>query len=162
MSQPISSGPACDPRVRAPCGVQTPVAESGASCAAAILNPDVCIVHNLRAAARPVLENIYPNAVITMHYHGGELPGVPVPPPTSCRRSAFNSFDVVFTNTQNSREHAISRGTLPRRVVISQVGFDATLIKVSQSIGGKLNVLMVGRLSEEKGFLFGLQALRVR
>lgn len=127
--------------------------------------PDVCIVHNLRAAAHvQFLKSIYPEAAITMHYHGGELPGVPVPP-ADIVRSAFNSFDVVFTNTENSRQHAISRGTLPRRIVISQVGFDIETFPDPRSRvyrrEGKLNVLMVGRLSEEKGFLFGLQALRV-
>ncbi|MFC4314343.1 glycosyltransferase family 4 protein [Steroidobacter flavus] len=127
--------------------------------------PDVCIVHNLRAAINvQFLKSIYPDAVITMHYHGGELPGVPVPR-EDLVRSAFNSFDIVFTNTQSSRQHAISRGQLPERIVISQVGFDIDTFpdpcpRVYRR-QGKLNVLMVGRLSEEKGFLFGLQALRV-
>jgi glycosyltransferase involved in cell wall biosynthesis len=126
--------------------------------------PDVCIVHNLRAAINvQFLKSIYPDAAITMHYHGGELPGVPVPA-AELVRSAFNSFDVVFTNTQSSRQHAISRGQLPERVVISPVGFDIETFPDPQPRvyrrEGKLNVLMVGRLSEEKGFLFGLQALQ--
>ncbi|HEY5809992.1 MAG TPA: glycosyltransferase family 4 protein [Povalibacter sp.] len=127
--------------------------------------PDVCIVHNLRAAAKlQFLKSIYPDAVITMHYHGGELPGVPAPRAETVR-SAFDSFDVVFTNTQSSRDHAISRGQSPSRIVISQVGFDVeTFPDPRQRVyrrDGKLNVLMVGRLSEEKGFVFGLQAMQV-
>jgi glycosyltransferase involved in cell wall biosynthesis len=127
--------------------------------------PDVCIVHNLLAAAKlQFLKSVYPDAVITMHYHGGELPGVPAPR-AEIVRSAFDSFDVVFTNTQSSRDHAIRRGQSPSRIVISQVGFDVeTFPDPRQRVyrrDGKLNVLMVGRLSEEKGFVFGLQALRV-
>jgi glycosyltransferase involved in cell wall biosynthesis len=127
--------------------------------------PDVCIVHNLLAAAKlQFLKSIYPDAVITMHYHGGELPGVPAPQAETVR-SAFDSFDVVFTNTQSSRDHAISRGQSPSRIVISQVGFDVeTFPDPRRRVyrrDGKLNVLMVGRLSEEKGFVFGLQAVRI-
>jgi glycosyltransferase involved in cell wall biosynthesis len=127
--------------------------------------PDVCIVHNLRAATNlTFLKSIYPDAAITMHYHGGELPRVPAPRPETVRNT-FDSFDVVFTNTQSSCQHAISRGQSPSRVVISQVGFDVEDFPDPRARfyrrDGKLNVLMVGRLSEEKGFLFGLQTLRV-
>ncbi len=127
--------------------------------------PDVCIVHNLRAAINTqFLKRIYPGAAVTMHYHGGELPGVPVPP-AELVRSAFNSFDVVLTNTQSSRQHAISRGQVPERIVISQVGFDVETFPDPKTRvyrrDGRLNILMVGRLSEEKGFLFGLEAIRL-
>lgn len=128
-------------------------------------SPDVCIVHNLRAAANlRFLRAIYPDAVIAMYYHGGELPGVPVPSAETVK-ATFESFDVVFTNTESSRQHAISRGQAPDRIVISQVGFDVRGFPDPQQRAyrrdGRLNILMVGRLSEEKGFLFGLQALRV-
>jgi colanic acid/amylovoran biosynthesis glycosyltransferase len=127
--------------------------------------PDVCIVHNLRAAANlQFLRAIYPDAVIAMYYHGGELPGVPVPSGETVQ-ATFDSFDVVFTNTESSRQHAISRGQVPDRIMISPVGFDLRGFPDPQQRAyrrdGRLNVLMVGRLSEEKGFLFGLQALRV-
>lgn len=127
--------------------------------------PDLCIVHNLRAAVNlRFLSAVYPEAVIAMYYHGGEVQGVPVPAPATAK-AAFDSFDVVFTNTQSSRQHAISRGQSPERIVISPVGFDLSHFPDPQQReyrrDGRLNVLMVGRLSEEKGFLFALQALKV-
>jgi len=127
--------------------------------------PDFCIVHNLRAAVNVrFLSAIYPEAVIAMHYHGGEVQGVPVPPAATVK-ATFDSFDVVFTNTQSSRQQAINRGQAPERIVISPVGYDLGDFPDPQQRDyrrdGRLNVLMVGRLSEEKGFLFALRALKV-
>ncbi len=128
-------------------------------------SPDVCLVHNLRAATNlQFLRAIYPNAVIAMYYHGGEVPGVPTPSVATVK-ATFDSFDVVFTNTESSRKHAIGRGMAAARTVISPVGFDLRGFPDPQSRtyrrDGRLNVFMVGRLSEEKGFLLGLQALKV-
>jgi glycosyltransferase involved in cell wall biosynthesis len=127
--------------------------------------PEVCLVHNLRAAANvQFLRAIYPDAVIAMYYHGGEVPGVPTPSVETVK-ATFDSFDVVFTNTESSRKHAIGRGGTPDRIVVSPVGFDLRGFPDpeprSYRRDGRLNVFMVGRLSEEKGFLLGLQALKV-
>jgi glycosyltransferase involved in cell wall biosynthesis len=126
--------------------------------------PDFCIVHNLRAVLNvQFLKQLYPNAVVTAHYHGGELPGVPVPSDVESRR-AFRSVDIVFTNTEYSRRHAVSRGADPQSVVISRVGFDLGEFPDPAARGyrqdGRLNLLMAGRLGEEKGFSYGLQAFK--
>jgi glycosyltransferase involved in cell wall biosynthesis len=126
--------------------------------------PDVCIVHNLRAAVNlQFLKTLYPQSIIAMYYHGGELPGVPVPDKAEVRRT-LATFDVVFTNTNSSRDDAISRGQDPQRIVVSPVGFNigAFVDPVDRSYrnDGRLNLLMAGRLGEEKGFLYGLQAFK--
>lgn len=126
--------------------------------------PDFCIVHNLRAVLNvQFLKQLYPNAVVSAYYHGGELPGVPIPTESESRR-AFRSVDIVFTNTEYSRRHAVSRGADPRSVVISQVGFDLGAFPDPADRGyrqgGRLNILMAGRLGEEKGFSYGLQAFK--
>ena len=127
--------------------------------------PDLCLVHNLRAAVNlQFLREIYPDAVVAMHYHGGELPGVSSPAVATVK-ATFQSFDVMFTNTESSSNHAIARGQAPERIVISPVGFDLRGFPDPQSRAyrrdRRLNVLMVGRLSEEKGFLLALQALQL-
>lgn len=126
--------------------------------------PDVVIVHNLRAAVNAqFLKAVYPKAVVAMYYHGGELPGVPVPSDREIRRT-FSSFDVVFTNTQSSMQHVIARGQAPDRTVICPVGFNIDdfpdPVDRAYRRDNRLNVLMVGRLGVEKGFICGLQAFR--
>lgn len=126
--------------------------------------PDVVIVHNLRAAVNvQFLKAIYPSAAVAMYYHGGELPGVRVPANDEIRRT-FGSFDVVFTNTENSMQHAVSRGQAPERTVICPVGFNMDNFPDPADRAyrrdNRLNVLMVGRLGVEKGFILGLQAFR--
>lgn len=128
-------------------------------------SPEVCLVHNLRAAANlQFLRAIYPDAVIAMYYHGGEVPGVPTPSVETVK-ATFGTFDVVFTNTESSRKHAIGRGGAPERIVVSPVGFDLRGFPDPETRSyrrdGRLNVFMVGRMSEEKGFLLGLRALQV-
>jgi colanic acid/amylovoran biosynthesis glycosyltransferase len=122
-------------------------------------------VHNLRAAANvQFLRAIYPDAVIAMYYHGGEVPGVPTPSVQTVQ-ATFDVFDVVFTNTESSRKHAIGRGGAADRIVVSPVGFDLRGFPDPEARSyrrdGRLNVFMVGRMSEEKGFLLGLRALKV-
>lgn len=126
--------------------------------------PDFCIVHNLRAVMNvQFLKRLYPDAFVTMYYHGGELPGVPLPTEDESRR-AFRSVDVVFTNTEYSKRHAISRGADPQSVVISQVGFNLAAFPDPADRAyrrdGRLNILMAGRVGEEKGFNYGLQAFK--
>lgn len=126
--------------------------------------PDFCIVHNLRAVMNvQFLKLLYPEAVVTMYYHGGELPGVPVPSEAESRR-AFRSVDIVFTNTDYSLRHAVSRGADPNSAVISQVGFNLGAFpdpaERGYRQGGRLNILMAGRVGEEKGFGYGLQAFK--
>jgi glycosyltransferase involved in cell wall biosynthesis len=126
--------------------------------------PDFCIVHNLRAVMNvQFLKLLYPEAVVTMYYHGGELPGVPIPSEAESRR-AFRSVDIVFTNTEYSRRHAVSRGADPQSVVISQVGFNLSAFPDPADRDyrqdGRLNILMAGRVGEEKGFGYGLHAFK--
>lgn len=126
--------------------------------------PDFCIVHNLRAVMNvQFLKLLYPDAVVTMYYHGGELPGVPIPSEAESRR-ALRSVDIVFTNTEYSRRHAVSRGADPQSVVISQVGFNLSAFpdpaERSYRQDGRLNILMAGRVGEEKGFDHGLRAFK--
>ena len=124
--------------------------------------PDLCIVHNLLTQLRlGFLKKIYPRSPIAFYYHGGELPGVPR---VSERDAAiaFAGADVVFTNTENSRQHAIGRGCAPAKIFVSPVGFNLESFPEPKSrryrSEGRLRVLTVGRLSEEKGIIYALEA----
>lgn len=126
--------------------------------------PNLCIVHNLRALVHAqLLREIYPNAVIAFYFHGGEVPGVPSPDPQEVVQ-AFGAADIVFTNTQSSKAHAIERGCNPQKVCICPVGFNfddfPDPVGRAYLAGRRLNVLMAGRISEEKGMMLGVQAFQ--
>ena len=124
--------------------------------------PDVCIVHNLLTLLRlGFLKRVYPQAPIVFYYHGGEVPGVPqVSDPEAAL--AFSAADVVFTNTENSRQHAIGRGCAPDKIFVSPVGFNLNDFpepkQRTYKPNGILQVLTVGRLSDEKGLIYALEA----
>jgi hypothetical protein len=129
-----------------------------------VKSPELCIVHNLIAQSRlSFLRDVYPRAAIVFYYHGGESVGVPEVTPDTARE-AFSAADVVFTNTESSRRHAIIRGCSPEKIFISPVGFNLTRfpdpVFRGYRKGDVLNVLSVGRLSVEKGHGFALQAIR--
>jgi len=126
--------------------------------------PDLCLVHGLLAQLQlGFLKALYPGVPVALYYHGGELPGIPVPHPERVA-AAFASVDLVFTNTRSSRQNAIERGCEAAKIVVSPVGFDLRDFPEPRSRGyrrdGLLRLLSVGRLSEEKGTLFALQALQ--
>lgn len=124
--------------------------------------PDLCMVHSLRALLNVrFLKAIYPHSIVAFYYHGGEVPNVPVPA-TQDVVDAFDSVDVVFTNTESAKRHAVSRGCAPDKVVVSPVGFNLEEFPDphdrSYRRDGVLNLLIAGRLSAEKGVLHGVRA----
>lgn len=126
--------------------------------------PDICLVHNLITQRNSrFLRHVYPGVPIACYYHGGELPGVPTVPDAEAV-AAFGAADVVFTNTESSRQQAIDRGCDAAKVVISPMGF-----KLSDFVpldnrpfrrDGNLNLLIISRLSEEKGLIHAIEAMR--
>jgi len=126
--------------------------------------PDLVLVHNL-LAARWVrfLRDLYPDTPVAFYYHGGELPGVPEVPASEAAH-AFAAADIVFTNTEKSRHHAVTRGCPPEKVVVSPVGFNLEEFPRPHGRGyrrgGRLNLLSIGRLSPEKGFNYAIEAAR--
>lgn len=123
--------------------------------------PDVCIVHNLVTAAYfDFLKECYPHSRVCMHWHGGEVGGVSR---VNHEPKIFRRFDVVFTNTLFSRQQAIGRGCDPAQLVILPVGFDLEHY-VPQADRryrhqGITRFISVGRLSEEKGLEYAIDAL---
>ncbi len=125
--------------------------------------PDVCLVHSLGAAALvPWLHEIYPGVPVALYYHGGEVPQVQ-PLRQDVAAHAFALADIVFTNTDFSRRHAIERGCPPERVAVLPVGLPLEDYVVpggrAYRPDGTLRLLSAGRMSEEKGIIFALQAL---
>jgi glycosyltransferase involved in cell wall biosynthesis len=126
--------------------------------------PDICLVHNLITQRNSrFLRHVYPGVPVACYYHGGELPGVPTVPDAEAV-AAFAAADVVFTNTASSRQQAIDRGCDAAKVVISPMGF-----KLSDFVplenrpfrrDGNLNLLIISRLSEEKGLIHAIEAMR--
>ena len=126
--------------------------------------PDVCIVHELGTAVMfPFLPRLYPDASVGLYYHGGETPVVS-PLQAAQTKRAFQSADVVFSNTHFSVQHAIERGCPADRATILPVGFAIDDFNPPDPRpyrqGGKLQLLSAGRMSQEKGFGYALQAIK--
>lgn len=126
-------------------------------------DPDVCFVHGLGTATRfRWLRQAFPEAATAMFYHGGEVPAVPDLPHDEAART-FEAFDLVFTNTRFSADHAESRGCDPEKLRLLPVGFDIDDFSPpperDSSGDGPLRLLSAGRMSEEKGYIYALRAL---
>jgi colanic acid/amylovoran biosynthesis glycosyltransferase len=125
--------------------------------------PDLCLVHDLTTAVLFTwLRSRYPGVPVAMYYHGGENALSRGLRDADVLR-AFAGVDVVFTNTEFSRDHAIARGCPADKVHIVPVGFcldDYPAAPVrSYRPGGVLRLLSASRLSDEKGHRFALEAL---
>lgn len=126
--------------------------------------PDLCLVHDLTTAAWfTSLRAAYPGVPVAMYYHGGEN-ARSAPIGEEQARAAFRGVDVVFTNTGFSRDHAVSRGCPEEKVVIVPVGFSLDDYRPPAvrryRPGGVLRLLTAGRMSEEKGHRYALEAVR--
>lgn len=126
-------------------------------------SPDLCFIHDLGTAVRLIsLRAIYPQARIALYYHGGEVaPGVVRDADEA--RAGFLLADIVFTNTEYSRAHAIARGCPPDRIQVLPVGFDLQEFEMPPArpsrVDGRLRLVAVGRLSPDKGLIHALDAL---
>jgi colanic acid/amylovoran biosynthesis glycosyltransferase len=110
------------------------------------------------------LRRLLPRTPIALYYHGGEVPSVPDQSDKAVA-AAFGDCDLVFTNTRFSRQQAIDRGCPPDRTRVLPVGFNLQEFQPPAERhyrqGGTLNLVSVGRLSEEKGIHFAIEALRL-
>jgi colanic acid/amylovoran biosynthesis glycosyltransferase len=127
--------------------------------------PDMCIVHGMGTAVMfPFLRRIYAQTPVALYYHGGETPGV-AELQNHQTAEAFRSVDVVFSNTRFSCQHAIDRGCPADRIEIMPVGFAVEDFnppeKRAYRGSSKLHLFSAGRMSDEKGFMYGLQALKL-
>lgn len=148
------------------------LASAGQSTKAAVLNtvrllslpleaPSFCFIHNTpTAAALPFLRSIY-RVPIALYFHGGEVGGVRL---NADLRELFEAVDIVFTNTMFSMHQAIARGCEPDKIQILPVGF--CLPDYSQDNckkyrqNGVLRLISVGRIGEEKGHIYAIDAVR--
>lgn len=126
--------------------------------------PDAVLVHELGVALTfEWLPDWHLRIPHGLYYHGGEVASVDAYRDEAVAQ-AFRRFDVVFTNTVFSRQQAIARGCPPEKVVVLPVGFDLDEYRPAAARiyrpGGTLRLLCVGRLSEEKGLAYALEALR--
>lgn len=123
--------------------------------------PDLCYIHNIATADWvDFLNLIYPDSRLVMYFHGGEVGGV-----KRVTRDAelFNQMQIVFSNTNFSKNQAISRGCPQERAMVMPVGFDLTDYPADFSkvyrINSVLRLISIGRLSEEKGLVYALDAV---
>ena len=128
-----------------------------------VSSPDLCLVHNLLTMrSLTFLPSLYPGVPVALYYHGGELPGMSIISNANAA-AAFDAADVVFTNTENSRCQAISRGCPPQKIFINPVGFNISEFKPPKQRQyfrhRQLRLLSVGRFSEEKGLIHALNGL---
>lgn len=123
--------------------------------------PDLCYIHNIATADNfDFLPQLYPSSRVVMYFHGGEVGGVKRVVRDS---QLFKLMHIVFSNTDFSRNQAIDRGCPPNRAIVLPVGFDLSDYPCGHQKRyrdcGILRLISVGRLSEEKGLLFALQAI---
>jgi colanic acid/amylovoran biosynthesis glycosyltransferase len=128
--------------------------------------PDVWLIHNLSAATQFTwLGKVYPKVPIMLYYHGGEVPRYSRELPPPLVKAAFDTSAVVFTNTQFSKCLVTDRGCDPRKVVVIPVGYDLADFRPDPEreyrSGGMLRLVSAGRLSEEKGQIFALEAVKM-
>jgi len=124
--------------------------------------PDVCFIHNLAVATKfTFLAMHYPNARIVMYFHGGEIARTPR---VQDGKMAFKKMHLVFTNTEFSQQQAIQCGCEARKIEIGPVGFhisdypDDSMKQYRRD--GILRLISVGRLGEEKGYIYALEAIK--
>lgn len=123
--------------------------------------PDLCLIHNLSTAASfDFLAQIYPRGRVAMYFHGGEVGGVRR---VTQEARIFARMHAVYTNTEFSRRQTLERGCLPERVTLVPVGFDLSHYVPDQDkryrIDGVLQLISVGRLGEEKGYRYAIEAV---
>lgn len=126
-----------------------------------ICSPDLCYIHNIATADWiDFLHLIYPDSRLVMYFHGGEVGGVKR---ISRDAELFKHMHTVFSNTNFSKNQAISRGCPPERAVVMPVGFDLEDYPIEKAksyrIDGTLRLISIGRLSEEKGLVFAIDAI---
>jgi colanic acid/amylovoran biosynthesis glycosyltransferase len=124
--------------------------------------PDLCLIHNLSTVASlSFLPAYYPESRVVMYFHGGEVGGAPR---VGGEHGLFSRMHAVFTNTQYSRNLAVSRGCKSDKVIILPVGFSLTDYPMPPGKryrpDGILRLVSVGRLGKEKGFQVALEAVK--
>ncbi|MDB4912948.1 MAG: glycosyl transferase group 1 [Gemmatimonadetes bacterium] len=127
--------------------------------------PDLWLIHNLTSAiAFTWLDRLYPGVPIGLYYHGPEVPRYTGELSPAEVQTVFDECDVVFTNTRFMMQHLVERGCAPAKLRVVPGGFDFE--KFPQGLprtfrpNGRLRLISAGRLSEEKGMQFALEAVR--
>ncbi|HEY4131890.1 MAG TPA: glycosyltransferase family 4 protein [Gemmatimonadaceae bacterium] len=126
--------------------------------------PDLWLIHNLTSAiAFTWLKKAYPKTPIGLYYHGPEVPKYGTLDPTMVQQ-VWDESDVVFTNTGWMAQHLIERGVHPNKLRVVPGGFDFGKFPEDRPRtyrpNGTLRLISAGRLSDEKGMAFTLEAVK--
>lgn len=127
--------------------------------------PDICLVHGLGPmSALPFLRAIYPGAAMVGYYHGEKAHDAGLPNDERVR-SFLRSAHLTLSNSTASAARATARGAPTERCKVLPVGFDLGRYALASRRGElpakpeTIRLLSVGRLSEEKGFTYALEAI---
>jgi len=125
--------------------------------------PDLCYIHNIAAVERiDFLHKIYPKSRMALYYHGGEVGGEKK---NTRDTELFNSMDIVFSNTEFSKNQAIKRGCDKDIAISLPVAFDLSDYCILEpkifKKQNRLSLISIGRLSEEKGLIYALDAIKM-
>jgi colanic acid/amylovoran biosynthesis glycosyltransferase len=128
-----------------------------------ITPPDVCYIHNIATASSiDFLSALYPDTPVIMYFHGGEVGGVKK---VARDQQLFAQMRLIFANTEFARRQALSRGSPPDRTVVLPVGFDLEDYEPNATRSyrpdGVLRLVSIGRLGEEKGLNYAIDALSI-
>lgn len=126
--------------------------------------PDLCLVNGHRTMTYvPWLRRMYPGVPVALYYYGGE-PAEAGALSEQVTRLAFSCADLVFTLTDFAKEEAVTRGCDPEIIAILPIGFELDDYRPARPRlyrpNGVLRLLSASRLSEGKGHIYALAALR--
>lgn len=119
--------------------------------------PDACIVNGTRTLLRASwLKRAWPSATVCYYYHGGGPHG-------AAPDEIFPHADLVLTNTNSSRQRLRDMGCPDPKIRVLPVGFDPAryplTARTTYRRDGVLRLVSAGRISEEKGHMYALEAL---
>ena len=124
-------------------------------------SPHVCYVNNLATASQFMfLKKLYNDSIVIMYYHGGETEGMPR---ITNEKAIFDCYDAVLTNTNRSAINAMSRGCDKDKIIVRPICFNMNDYPDYDKIYMKnetLNLISIGRLSKEKGYIYAIEAVK--
>ncbi|MES1225594.1 MAG: glycosyltransferase [Bacteroidota bacterium] len=101
----------------------------------------------------------YPNAKIAVAYQGADI-SLLLKQPVNTQLKVFNNVDLFLPVSQQFYNRLISAGCKPEKTKVYYTGIDETLFTPKNQWNLKSNpkLLSIGRLAEEKGFEYSIQA----
>lgn len=97
-------------------------------------------------------------------FHGYDVNSIPYKAPKDYYEKLFSHGDLFTSNTEYTRQRAVSLGCDKKKIAILPVGLDIGKFRFSARIlspGEPVRLLTIGRLVEKKGHEYALRAVKI-